>query len=280
MDSSIKDNPMSMREIQSVSLEILKFVAQLCEALHLRYFLMYGTLIGAVRHGGYIPWDDDVDIMMPRSDYEKLLKYLADNPDKTRLYKVYNRETCRKYNYAITRIADSRYEIIKSNEENCGMGIFIDIYPYDGLGNNKEEALKMLSNTRKYCDTIADLINLDLKLPSSLNIKGKISWILHRCINRIRGVEYFYNKLKEQTIDADYESSKYVGPLMWYFAKPEKVLFLKKYFDNPIKMKFEDCEFWVPSCYHEILTQEYGDYMQLPPEEKRIYQHQYLAYKK
>lgn len=280
MTSDISKAPLSMKKIQKVSLEILKFVAELCERLNLRYYLMYGTLIGAIRHNGYIPWDDDVDIMMPRPDYEKLLNYLKNHRESMGFYEVFNRDTCTDYNYAITRISDSRYEINKSNERDCGMGIFIDIYPYDGLGDNKESALKMLSKTRIYCDRISDLINLDIKIPDSLNLKGRIVWRFNRWLNKLRGVGYFHNKLKKLVEGKRYDESKYVGPLLWYFSKPEKVLFPKEYFDNPVKVKFEDGEFWAPSLYNELLTQEYGDYMKMPPVEKRVYHHQYFAYKK
>ena len=130
---------LTMKEIQAVSLEILKQVADLCEELHLRYALIYGTLIGAVRHHGYIPWDDDVDIMMPRPDYDKLLDYLSSHklPNLT----LFNRQTCPEYPYMISRISDDRYILEMENEESVGMGIFIDIYPYDGLGKTKEESV-------------------------------------------------------------------------------------------------------------------------------------------
>ena len=133
---------LTIKETQRISLEILHTVAEICEEQHLRYALIYGTLIGAVRHHGYIPWDDDVDIMMPRPDYDKLLVYLKDHIQEYPHLQVFNRDECPEYPYMITRISDDRYVIEMANEKPFGMGVFIDIYPYDGLGKTKDEAIK------------------------------------------------------------------------------------------------------------------------------------------
>ena len=133
---------LSIREIQEVSLEILNVIANICEEQDFRYVLIYGTLIGAVRHQGYIPWDDDVDIMMPRPDYDNFLKYMKLHISEYPNLRVFNRDECCHYPYMITRISDDRYTICMENEEPYGMGIFVDIYPYDGLGNTKKEAIK------------------------------------------------------------------------------------------------------------------------------------------
>ncbi len=271
---------MKMEDIQKVSLDILKFIADICEKEGFRYFLMYGTLIGAVRHNGYIPWDDDVDIMMPRSDYEKFLEYARTHKSRFGYYEIFNRQSRKDYIYGITRVSDSRYEIVKDDEKNCSMGIFIDIYPYDGLGDDRETALKKLTATRKYCNCIVDITRKEHHIPSTLNLKGKISHIVRYIKNRILGVGYFLKKIDDLREDYQFDSSRYVGPLMWFFTKPEKVLFEKRLFENPVKLKFEDREFYVPGDYHTLLTQEYGDYMQLPPVEKRIYHHNYKAFKK
>lgn len=272
---------MEMKDIQRVSLEILKFVTSLCEREGFRYCLMYGTLIGAIRHQGYIPWDDDVDIMMPRPDYEKFLKYCYDHNEELGIYRIFNTDTNKDYIYGITRVSDSRYNIIKEEtSENCGMGIFIDVYPYDGLGNDKEEALRLLSISRRCCDIIVDMTRANQSVPKKLNYKGKIVYLFNRFINRIRGVRYYLHKNSSLRGEYKFDESEFVGPLMWYFSKPHAVLFKRSWFDNLIKMPFEDGMFYVPSEYHDLLTQAYGDYMKPPPVEKRIYQHQYKAYKK
>ena len=134
---------LTTREMQEVSLEILHTIASICEKQHFRYALIYGTLIGAVRHKGYIPWDDDVDIMMPRPDYDRLLHYLKENIADYPHLKVFNREECLEYPYMITRISDQRYRIKMENEKSFGLGVFIDIYPYDGLGDTKQEAVAL-----------------------------------------------------------------------------------------------------------------------------------------
>ena len=133
---------LTLQETQQIALEILHTVAGICEKLELRYYLVYGTLIGAVRHYGFIPWDDDVDIMMPRPDHDLLMEYLDEHISEYPHLEVFNRKTCPEYPYMITRISDSRYELVMENEKPFGMGIFIDIYPYDGLGNTKKEAVR------------------------------------------------------------------------------------------------------------------------------------------
>ena len=272
---------MQMKDIQRVSLEILKFVTALCEKHNFRYALMYGTLIGAIRHQGYIPWDDDIDIMMPRPDYERFLAYCAEHKEELGVYEIFNRFTHADYIYGITRVSDSRYEIIKEEtSENCGMGIFIDVYPYDGLGNDHEVALQLLSKTRHYCDTIVDMTRVNQSVPAALNWKGSIVYKWNRFVNKFRGVKYYLEATEKLRGNYQFDQSEYVGPLMWYFSKPHKVLFKRSFFDKLIKMPFEDGEFYVPSEYDALLRQAYGDYMQLPPVEKRIYQHQYAAYKK
>lgn len=268
---------LTMQEIQAVSLEILKQVADLCEELDLRYTLIYGTLIGAVRHHGYIPWDDDVDIMMPRPDYDKLLSYLSNHklPNLT----LFNRQTCPAYPYMISRISDDRYILEMENEESVGMGVFIDIYPYDGLGKTKEEAVRFglkgdrLSSlcyqaTRKHfaIETTTSPIRKLIKYPIFL-------------ASKMIGKELFQNKLEKLARAKDYETSEYIGCIIW-LSWGEKDIFPRKWFDETVVMPFDKYLFRVPKHYDEVLRHEYGDYMQLPPEKDRIGHHYFKAYRK
>ena len=188
--------------------------------------------------------------------------------------------THQEYVYGISRVCDSRYVLYSESTNNNNMGIFIDIYPYDGLGNNIEKAIKTMSKARKYCDIIVDISNKNWTIPKTLNYKGKIVYIWNMITNRLLGVKYFHKKISKLRVDFTYDTSEYVGPLMWYFTKPYKVVFKRSYFDNLILAPFEDSHFFIPSEYDALLTQEYGDYMTLPPIEQRIYHHHYTAYKK
>jgi len=272
------NHPLGIRDTQLISLEILKFITNICEVQKFRYCLMYGTLIGAIRHKGFIPWDDDVDIMMPRTDYENLLYYLTKHKDELGPYQVFNRNTCKNYIYAITRISDSRYEIIKEDEDMHGMGVFIDIYPYDGLGNSFEKALIKLNKSRLLCDSIVS--HRKINSIQNYNLNNILSFLKKSIRNKVYGINYYHKKLNRLKNNDNYDESNYVGPLMWYFTKPEKVLFKRSLFDNLIKVPFEDHSFYVPSDYDKLLKQEYNNYMELPPEECRVGHHNYKTYRK
>lgn len=270
---------LTIKETQAISLEILHTIAGICEKNKLRYALIYGTLIGAVRHQGYIPWDDDVDIMMPRPDYDKLLIYLENNIKQYPHLQVFNHKKCQEYPYMITRISDDRYEIKMENEKSFGMGVFIDIYPYDGLGNTKEEALNYglkgdrLSSlcyqaTREHfaIETTTSLIRKIVKFPVYLYAK-------------MRGKEYFQNRLEKLPRKKNYDESEYIGCVVW-LSGGEKDIFLREWFDETIMMKFDKYEFRVPKNYDEVLKHGYGDYMKLPPKKDRIGHHFFKVYKK
>ena len=265
------------RQIQEVSLDILRQVAELCEKLDLRYYLIYGTLIGAVRHHGFIPWDDDVDIMMPRPDYDKLLEYLALHklPDLT----VFNDQTHKDYPYTITRISNDRYFIESENEVSIGMGVFIDIYPYDGLGNTKEEAIRYGLIGDRLSSFCYQATRKRFSLANTASFVKKILKLPLYIVSKIIGKDYFQNKINTLQGRYAYDGSEYVGCFVW-LSGGIKDIFKREWFDEYEMCEFEGYSFRIPKRYDEILRHAYGDYMQLPPENERVGHHYYKAYKK
>lgn len=278
-EKNLNKEELTIKETQKISLEILHLVAEICEKQNLRYSLIYGTLIGAIRHKGFIPWDDDIDIMMPRPDYEKLLQYFKENINNYPHLRIFNRSECSEYPYMITRISDNRYYIEMANERPYGMGVFIDIYPYDGLGNTKKEAVKYglkgdrLSSlcyqaTRKHfaMETTSSFFRKIIKFPVYLYAK-------------LRGKDYFQDKLEKLANVKEYDKSNYVGCVIW-LSWGEKDIFPKKWFDETVFTSFDKYKFRVPREYDKILRQEYGDCTKLPPEKDRIGHHFYKVYRK
>lgn len=270
---------LTIQETQKISLEILNTVATICEEQHFRYALIYGTLIGAVRHHGYIPWDDDVDIMMPRNDYDRFLAYMKLNIQKYPNLRVFNRQECREYPYMITRISDDRYTIVMENEEPFGMGVFIDIYPYDGLGNTKKEALKFGLKGDRLSSLCYQATRKRFAIETTTALWRKILKFPVYLFARLCGKDRFQDKLEKLAGVKDYDSSKYVGCVIW-LSWGEKDIFPRKWFDETIMMPFEQYEFRVPKEYDKVLRHEYGDYMQLPPENERVGHHFFKVYEK
>lgn len=268
-----------IKTTQKIAFDILCVIADICEKNNYKYFLIYGTLIGVIRHKGYIPWDDDVDIMMPRNDYDKLLKYLEKNIDKYPNLQVFNHNNCEKYPYMITRISDNRYEIEVKNEKKYGIGVFIDIYPFDGLGDSKEEAIKFgLKGDRLSSFCYQSTRNRYMVENTTSNLKKILKVPVFICA-KIIGKDFFQNKLEKLARVKDYESSKYVGCVTW-LSGGEKDIFPREWFDEWVMMPFEDSMFRVPKEYDKILKHIYGDYMKLPPEKDRIGHHNYKVFKK
>ncbi len=275
----MKRTEMSMEQIQQESLKILDTVSALCDKLNLRYYLAYGTLIGAVRHKGFIPWDDDIDIMMPRQDYKILLDYFCDHAEELKPLELFSTYNCPEYPYMITRISNSEYVLDVHNEKPYGLGLFIDIYPMDGMGRTEAEyeALKGEASkysslcflaTRKRCEkgNTKSKLKMAVKYPAFL-------------LAKFCGKELFMRKLEAMAAKCDYDASNYVGCLVWG-SDGVKGVFPKAWFESTADVEFEGRIYKAPVNYHQVLTRLYGDYMQLPPEKDRIAHHFYKAYKK
>lgn len=270
---------LSLQEIQQASFEILKKIKEICDKEGFRYVLTWGTLIGAIRHKGFIPWDDDIDIMMPRPDHDKLMKYMAEHKEELKPLEVFNNETCPNYPYMLTRISDSRYILDVDNEDDFGIGVFIDIYVEDGAGNSKEEALTLMKKTHGYCSLIFLATRQRYVFGLTKGWFKKIIKVPAFVYSHLMGKKYFEKKLMKYVERADYEHSSWVANIIWGTV-PEWEVYPKSILEDTIDVEFEGIKFKAPRLYDMVLRQTYGDYMQLPPEKDRIAHHFYSAYRK
>ena len=274
MNDNISEE-VSIEEIHQVQLELLKKIAKICDEQSLTYFLCWGTLIGAIRHNGFIPWDDDVDIVMLRPDYEKLIAYFKDHEESLSPIRLLHYSTSREYIYPIARVCDTRYRLVCDYEPDYGLGIFVDIYPLDGWGNTKEDASKYFKMFHSYRRDH----NYAMKdhFPSFKGAKWRAiyKWPLYRRA-RLLGTNRISRNWDKRAMQLSPEEAKYVGNLNWAIEERERI---KKTDLRPIKHRFEDAEFTIPYGYDRILRNYYGDYMRFPPEEEQIGHHLYTVFR-
>ena len=266
---------LNIKEIQVVSFEILKKIKQIFDENNWKYYLAYGTLIGSIRNEGFIPWDDDIDIWVPRPDYERFIEYAKKNKENLKPFELIHYSTNDKYVYPIARFSNSNYFIKYNNIKDYGLGIFVDIYPIDGI---KLEDKKHLKQLRKMIKRI-NLLGNKKYIISKPWIKNIIKYPYYLTI-RNNNLSNLLKKIDSLAHKYNYDDELWVDCTTW---ATEQISFPKKWIENKKEecfKKFNGTMFRVPYDYDNILTRQYGNYMQLPPENKRIPLHDYIAYRK
>lgn len=273
---------LTLREIQMTSLNVLIEVDQICKDLGLRYFLMYGTLIGAIRHKGFIPWDDDLDIGMPRKDFDQLVLFF--DSEYSGALRMCTRANSEEYLYGIPRICDRRYKYVALEKtykkkvqfvEKPEMGVFIDVYPIDNFGLNEQEALSL----KKRCNRM-NVMYYRYKTPSSSDTVYKIliKCLISKFMYLLKGNNW--NKTIDKEIMATItertsEENNLVGVPAW---TDKFVVYEKDWFSEQVLIEFQNFSFPSPKNYQKVLEAEYGDYLSLPPEDERKPQHNYKIF--
>lgn len=257
-----------IERLHEADLEIVKKVTDLCDRYHLMYYMLGGSMLGAIRHKGFIPWDDDIDLGMPRKDYEKFLEFAPRELGAP--LKIVNYKTDPAYHYYITRVLDTNSKVIETRfeSEEKFTNLSIDIFPLDGTPNNiilrKWYCFKLMAHramaSLHYKDVIAQkerswqerlLLWIMLKLPTE------------KMFNHYNQLEKCDSLLKKY----DMFSSLFSGNMMGAYKTRE--LIPTEWYGTSSFYDFEGLKLRGIKEYDKYLTQLYGNYMQLPPEDKR-----------
>ena len=258
----------SKEEVKKIQYNILDVVAKYCDDRGIRYFLGYGTLLGAIRHKGFIPWDDDIDIVMLREDYERFLKYFT-----TKNYYVDANIKNADFPYTFSKICDKRTKLIENSDFNYDIGINIDLFPIDKVPVSifKQKLLSLqLKTLLVIFRTKGISLNKDRNwVKNFILLIGKVFLLpfdYQTVIKRINKLATKYAHLKEYKLGCLIDS---YGPME---------LIDPSIFKDIIYVEFESGRFKAPKKFEEYLKLLYGDYSLLPPVEKRVTHHKFNAY--
>ena len=261
-----------IREIQQMELGIMEYIHEVCQKIGVKYFLAYGSLIGAVRHKGFIPWDDDMDICMLREDYEKLQDYLIANPDER--YEVMSYKNNLNYVYPFMKVQDNQTYLLEEDVRiDSNMGIYVDIFPVDGYEDDsvfKDKMTRLIKKRQLSCYTFKGITNTKSLLNSLIRYISVIIFYFTNTNKYIRGID----ELAQSRKVGDYELVDYL-----IYKDMNKPVWKREWLNQTITGVFEGKEFMIPKNYHEILTSDYGDYTQLPPVELRFSHHDFQLWK-
>ncbi len=262
-----KDVKLSLNEIQNKELELLKKIDVFCQENNLNYFLAYGTLIGCIRHKGFIPWDDDIDIIMPRPDYNRLLSL------KDKFHEEFENTSIEfldeKTYYPYIKVYDLNTLVQEKRlRKEFSSHIWVDIFPLDGASENMKRNKSLLLRQKIMMKILASIKVKPFKMNGNFFIKilGTIFIPFGILLNYFFNFAEYINNLSQSI---SYDNSKKVANTAEYGYGLAEIVDKKDLFPV-LKKKFCGVEFNVPKNYHEYLTQLYGDYMQLPSENKRL----------
>ena len=248
-----------IQELRQIQMGILDEVHRFCEVHGLRYFLSSGTLIGAVRHKGYIPWDDDIDIYMPRKDYEHFLQTFSDAKG---IYRAINPATEPHYYYTFAKVVDQRTKMVEDETAGYEIGVYMDIFPVDYVTDDLQERERIFEE-KKLLYKIRRC-----KISHGNPLQSTLAYIVYKCWPMT--VKQIERKIRQLIVLS--EPTRTVcnmteaGPKM-------KGCFPAEDIASSVDIEFEGRMYKTMVGYKDYLERTYGDYMTLPPVEQRVTHH-------
>lgn len=263
-----------MNDVQRVILNLFKEFDRICTQYNIPYYAIGGTCIGAIRHKGFIPWDDDMDVAIPIEFFGKFISVAKE--ELPPYYKIFSSSDIQHYRYLFIKLIDTRTTFIEELEyeyKDSYKGIFLDIMPISGIPNNPINKRMFIVKQHYYY-----LMNNTVRYPIDYIFKGntnkKAIWKCVYLFSKITGPQkfnYYTDKWMTYLKKYPFYNSKTTG-YVWS-SRLSKLIFRTDDFGKPIRVAFEDCSIYCPSNYDNYLKTQFGDYMKLPPEEKQVCAH-------
>lgn len=246
---------LSLDQVKQKELDILKYVVEVCRQIGCRYYLSYGSLLGAIRHRGFIPWDDDIDISMPRADYNKFLAWVTSAGNAHERF-ITLHPGCKGYPYHYIKVVDATTRLIDTDlNDFAGNGLWIDIFPLDGV---RTQAVTRQKKLAKYFNSCRASASFKECPPSNKPWRWKVcKWL---------GPNFFARLVTWCSARLPFDEGEYVA----HMPTAMQYCFPRRLFNEVTEVEFEGLHFVAPKHYDEYLRILYADYMQLPPEDQRI----------
>lgn len=272
----MRKNELSTKEIRSELLSIMIEIDKVCKILGLQYYLFAGTLLGAVRHKGFIPWDDDVDIAMKRHDYDAFIKEFNNHADSK--FKLISPYSCKNYLWGYAKVIDLNTTLHENSlNPPFPYGLFVDVFPLDYVEINSEGEKKKLQEDLLLYNRRQMITDLRYA-PWNTKICNLWNLIIYKGKNRF---SYLFksaelNNIEFDTFQKNLSNGKVTNKLLAAFGPEpqiDKLLYETAWYEKTVGLTFEGYDFMAPAAYHQILSNVYGDYMTPPPENKRKGEH-------
>lgn len=248
-----------LNEIQKIEMEIINDIDKVCRENKLRYTLIGGSLIGAVRHNGFIPWDDDIDIAMLREDYNKFVKIYDKNKNKQ--FSIFESSLNDEYYYPFIKVSDNRTYLKEKNYKKIeNMGVSLDVFPIDSISSKFSK--RKLNKISFYRKGLSKCFSEQKKVTSNI-IKRMIKQIVFS-----KDYKYYLGKIEKLSQIDNEKECTLAGVLV--NGTGEKDIFPKNIFNYYVDLQFENLKLMAIKDYEIFLRHRFGDYMKMPPKEQQI----------
>ena len=263
---------LTLQEIKRIEFDLLLRFDAFCKEHHIRYFLSNGTLLGAVKYKGFIPWDDDVDVLVPREDYQKLLTLFRDDER----YRLFAFERTPEFRFPFAKLCDMTTRKQESNQDNGAvLGLDMDIFPLDAWSGDLRRARREVASIGR------SMLCLYLTKSAKADSQNPVKRLVKRLVMvaaKLAGGPYFVRRIIRKSTSPVFKRGVYVGCKSWCIYG-EREIIPAEAFEDTTEVSFEGETFPAPVGYDTYLRSLYGDYVQDPPVEKQKTHHSFVAYR-